>query len=168
MKNRSEFLKLASAYMDMYKPEELNEQSVNPNQFQSPTGGANPNQFQAPVAPFTGTVNNTNTTNQQTNATALPQQQGTSEADRMAKELFRAQYSKFKELSELKDPNAFVDSVRKMFPNEPNVVKQVENMVKSEPGNLQNIINSINKMVGMETSSQGQAATAPFSQGTIE
>lgn len=168
MKNRSEFLKLASAYMEMYRQEEINEQSVNPNQFQAPTGGANPNQFQAPVAPFTGTVSNTSTTNQQTNPTALPQQQGTSEADRMAKELFRAQYSKFKELAEVKDPNAFVDAVRKMFPNEPNIVKQVDTMVKAEPGNLQNIINSINKMVGMETSGEGQAATAPFSQGTIE
>lgn len=167
MKNKREFLNLVSAYMDMYS-ETVNEQIANANQFQAPTTtSTNASQFQTPVAPFTGTTNATSSTNQQTN-TALPQQQGTSQADKLAKELFRAQYSKFKELANIKDANAFVDAVRKMFPNEPNVVKQVDDLVKSEPGNLQNINNAINKMVGMEGSAESESITSPFSQGTIE
>ncbi len=166
MKNKSEFLNLVESYLQVYK-KQINEQSINPNQFQAPTStGANANQFNSAAAPFTGTTNNSSA-QQSTNA-ALPQQQGVSNTDKLVGNLFRAQYSKFKELANIKDPNAFVDAVRKMFPNEPNIVKQVDDMVKSEPGNLQNIINGINKMVGAEKTIEAQSSVQPFSQGTIE
>jgi len=165
MKHRSEFLNLVESYMQVYSEQN----AVNPGQFQTPASSStSAGQFTSPTASgntsFTGTDN---TTNKPTNTASTEKLQGVTDADKIAKQLFAAQYSKFKELAQVKDPNAFVDAVRKMFPTNPNFVKQIEDNIKSGPGNLANISSAINKMVGAESSPESQSIMSTFG-GTIE